>query len=90
VEKASKHGKCTCGLNHSRETIRKKVNRSASLHEFIGSAMASTSDKTGTLNISRELNISFEDLSYNAKAGIFKRRECLPTIVIYFIAPLFA
>jgi hypothetical protein len=54
--------------------------------------MATTSDKAGTLNVSGELNISFENLCYNAKAGFFKRCEfaTTSTIVIYFIAPLFA
>lgn len=40
-----------------------------------GWQMATTSDNAANLNVARELNISFENLSYNAKRGLFKRSE---------------
>jgi hypothetical protein len=51
---------------------------------------ATTASAAANLNVTNELNISFENLSYNAKVGFFKRREfTLNTNVIYIYCAFF-
>lgn len=61
---AKKHGKLVLRLSAVESLQSSRVHRTES--------MATTSSQ---LNVTRELNISFENLSYSAKVGLFKRRK---------------
>jgi hypothetical protein len=81
-QQRKQHEKSYCGLNVEKEKQSKEkcfpFVRSTDREMMDNPTTAASA--SATLNVTKEMNISFENLSYNAKVGFFKRREFTQTL----------